>query len=151
MALVAGPQTAEVVQPGEAALDHPALLAQARAVIAAAPGDHGLDPARAKLAAVLVEVISAVGEQSSRKPARSTAATCDRLEAVDQGQKLGDVVAVAAGKRDGQRDSVGVGQQVMLGAGARAVDWRRAGVTPPCKARTWLPSTAAVDQSILPA
>lgn len=98
VAFIAGPQAAEVVQPGEAALDHPALLSEARAVLVAAPGDNGFDPARAKLAAVLVKVIAAVGEQPSRTPAWPAAPAGDGLEAVDQGQKLGDVVAIAAGQ-----------------------------------------------------
>ena len=61
--LVAGAQAAEVVQPGEAALDHPAFLAEAGAVLCLATGDHRLDPARPELAAVLVVVIAAIGEQ----------------------------------------------------------------------------------------
>jgi hypothetical protein len=38
----------------------------------------------------------------------------DRLDAVGERQELGDVVAVAAGQRDGQRDAVRVGQQVVF-------------------------------------
>lgn len=151
MALIAGPQAAEVMQPGEAALDHPALLAEPRAVFALTPSDQRLDPARAELASVLVVVIATVGEQPLGPPTRPAAPAGHRLEAIDQRQKLSHVVAISAGQRDRQRDAAGIGQQMVLGAGARAVDWRGAGGAPPCKARTWLPSIAAVDQSILPA
>src|SRR5688572_1348367 len=60
---VAGAQAPEVVQPGEGALDDPALAAQPGAVLDAAPGDHGLDAALPEQPAVLVEVIAAVGQQ----------------------------------------------------------------------------------------
>lgn len=83
-------------------------------MFAVAPGDQRLDPARAKLAAVLVEVIAAIGEQAVRTSPRPAAPPGYRPEAVDQRQKLGDVVAIAAGQRDRERDAVGVGQQVML-------------------------------------
>jgi hypothetical protein len=46
----------------------------------------------------------------------------DRGNRVQQGQKLGDVVPVAAGERDGERGSVPVDDQVVLGAGEGPVD-----------------------------
>ena len=61
--LVAGAQPFEGVQPGEAALDHPAAAAQPRAVGDAAAGDPRRDAALAELAAVGVVVVAAVGEQ----------------------------------------------------------------------------------------
>ena len=45
IALVADPQPAQVVQPGEGALHDPAFLAEPRAVLGVAPGDHGLHTA----------------------------------------------------------------------------------------------------------
>ncbi len=121
-ALVAGTQTAEIVQPGETALNDPALVAQARSVTVLAACDDRLDTAAAELATVLVMVIAAVGQ----KPLAALAGPADlpthRLYAVDQRQELGDVVAVATGHTDGQRDAVGVGQKMMLGATTRAVD-----------------------------
>ncbi len=49
---------------------------------------------------------------------------------VEQRQELGDVVPVPAGQRDGERGSVAVGEQVVLGTGAGAVDGRGADVIP---------------------
>ncbi len=60
--LVANSQTSEVVQVRKAALDDPALAAQAGAVLCSASGDHGCDPERSQQAAVLVVVIATVGE-----------------------------------------------------------------------------------------
>jgi hypothetical protein len=49
---------------------------------------------------------------------------------VEQGHQLGDIVAVSAGQRDGQRGAVPVSDQVVLAARTRAVDRRRSGVSP---------------------
>ena len=68
-ALVAGAESFEGVQPGEAAFDHPALLAQAGAAGDPAAGDPRGDPALAEPTAVDVVVVAAVGEQLPRPPA----------------------------------------------------------------------------------
>src|SRR4051794_41192092 len=67
-ALVASAESLEGVQPGEAALDHPALLAQPGAVRDAAAGDPRRDAAGAQLAAGDVVGIAAVGEQLTPSP-----------------------------------------------------------------------------------
>jgi hypothetical protein len=120
--LVAGTQPLEGVQPGEAALDHPAVAAQARAVCHAAAGDAWGDAAGAQLASVLLVVVAAVGEQLPQSPAGPAAPAADRRHRLDQRDQLSDVVAVAAGQRDGQRDAAGVADQVMRGAETAAVD-----------------------------
>ncbi len=148
--LVAGAQPLEGVQPGEAALDHPALLAQARAVRDAAAGDPRGDAAGAQLSAVTVVVVAAIGEQLPRSAAGSAAPAPDRRDGIDQRDELGDVVAVAAGEGDGERDAAGVADQVVLGARPPAVDRRRADVVPPLSARMWEPSTAQRSRSSSP-
>src|SRR5687768_13133775 len=83
---------------GEASFDHPALLAQTRAVGDAAAGDPRSDAASAQPAAVDVVVVAAVGEQLPRSTARAPAPAADRWHRLDQRDQLGDVVAVAAGQ-----------------------------------------------------
>ena len=145
-ALVAGPQPAEVVQPGEAALDHPALAAQARAVLAAAAGDHRLDAALPAARGGTCR-----GHSRGRRAAARRAGAAGRpcrapARPVDQRQQLGDVVAVAAGQADRQRDPAGVGQQVVLGARAGTVNRRGPGQGPleerGCGCRRPPPSTS---------
>ena len=97
-AVVADEQSLEVVEPGEGALDDPALAAQPGAVVAAAPRDHRLDAAPAQLAAVLVVVIAAVSEQPLGTLARPTDLATHRPDTVDERQELGNVVAIAAGQ-----------------------------------------------------
>jgi hypothetical protein len=101
-------------------------LPQAGTVGHPAAGDPGGDAAGAELAAVLVVVIATVGEQLPR----SAASAADRRHGVDQGDQLGDVVTVAAGEGDRQRDAAGVADQVVLGAGAAVVDRGGADVIP---------------------
>ncbi len=120
--LVAGAEPFELVQPGEGALDHPAHLAQSGAVGDAASRDQRLDAPLPQQAAVLVEVVAPVGIQAPGLAAGTSPPSADRWEGVEQGQELGDVVAIAAGESDGERGSVAVDDQVVLRAGAGAVD-----------------------------
>ena len=149
-AFVACAQSLEGVQPGEAALDDPALTAQAGAVGDAAAGDPRSDPALSELSAVDVVVVAAVGEQLPRSAAGAAAPSPDRRDAVGQRDELGDVVAVAAGQADRERDAAGIADQVVLGARTAAVDRGRADVVPPLRARTWEPSTTQRSRSSSP-
>jgi hypothetical protein len=65
---------------------------------------------------VFVVVVAAIGEKQVGLLARPSALASDRpgVEIVQQRQELGDVVAVAAGQRDGQRDARGIDEQVVL-------------------------------------
>jgi hypothetical protein len=137
----------------ETALDDPALPAETGAVRGAAAGDHGLDPAGAQQPAVLVVVIAAIGEQQVGLLAGPADLAGDRpgVQIVKQRQQLGNVVAVAAGQRDGQRDAGRVDQQMVLAASAGTINRGRPRQEPPKRARTCDPSTAARDQSIAPA
>ena len=115
-ALVARSQAAEVVQVREAALDDPALAPDARAVARAAAGDPVGDAAGPQDAPVLVVVIAPVGHDEVRLSARPADPPGDRTGAkvIQERHQLGDIVAVAAGQADGQRDPRGIDQQVVL-------------------------------------
>ena len=92
----------------------PTHLAEAGAVFGLAAGDERGDAALAGKPAVLVVVVAAVGEQLPRAAAGTAAPAPDRRDGIDQRDQLGDVVAVAAGQRPGQRCPVRVGQKVVL-------------------------------------
>ena len=68
-AVVADEQPLELVEPGEGALDDPAVAAEAGAVLGLAAGDLGFDAASAELAAVFVVVVAAVGDDPVGPPA----------------------------------------------------------------------------------
>jgi hypothetical protein len=96
--LVADAESLELVEPGEGALDNPPCLAQARAVRGTTTGDLGRDAASPDEAAVLVEVVAAVGEQAPGAMTWSAAQATDVGNRVQEWHELGDVVTVSAGQ-----------------------------------------------------
>ncbi len=116
--LIADAQAAEVVQVGEAALDDPALASEAGAVRGAPAGDQRPDAAPAQETTVLVVVVAAVGQEAVGLAPWPPALAFDRarVQGVQERHELGDVVAVAAGQRDRQRDAGTVDQEVVLRA-----------------------------------
>lgn len=109
-------ELAAVVQPGEGAFDDPAVAAESAAVLGLAAGDDRFDAALPDEAAVFVVVVAAVGEQCLGSVAWPADATADGWHAVEQLDQLGDVVAVAAGERPGERDAAAVYEEVVLAA-----------------------------------
>ena len=148
--LVAGPQACELVGPGEGALDDPPGPAQAGPVGGALAGDLRRDATGAEEATVLVVVVAAVGEQTPWSVTGPAYQAADAGYRVQQGHELGDVVTVSAGQRHRKGRSVPVGDHMVLAAPAAAVDRRRSGVSPPFRARTCEPSTAASSNSSSP-
>ena len=147
-AVGADEESAAVVEPGEGAFDDPAVAAEPGAVLGLAAGDHGLDAALPEQAAVLVVVVAAVGDQRVGSPSRPADAAADRRHPVEQREQLGDVVAVAAGERPGERDPAAVYEEVVLAACPAAVDRARTRFGAPFFACTWLESATARDHSI---
>jgi hypothetical protein len=146
--VVADEQAAVLVEPGEGALDHPAVAAEAGAVCGLAAGDHGLDPTLAEFASVGLRVVAAVGDELVGTAAGAADDPPNRRDGVDERDQLGDVVAVAAGEREGERDAALVDDQVMFGAQPSTVNWARARRPAPFFACTWLESTTARVHSI---
>ena len=60
--------------------------------------------------------MAAVSGQRVGPPAGMADETGDRGDTVEQRQQLGDVMAVAAGQRPGQREAAAVYEEVVLGA-----------------------------------
>jgi hypothetical protein len=104
------------VQVGEAALDHPALAAEPRAVGGPPARDPVSDAAGAQDAPVLVVVVAAIGEDAVRLGARPADLAGDRAggQVVQERHQLGDIVAVAAGERDRQGDPGRIDQEMVL-------------------------------------
>jgi hypothetical protein len=115
-------QAASVMEPGEGALDDPAVAAEPRAMFALTTGDQRLDASLPDEAAVLVVVVAAVGDQRLRPPPRSAGSAADRWHPVEQLEQLGDVVAVAAGECPGKWDPAAVYEQVVLTPRSAAIN-----------------------------
>jgi hypothetical protein len=114
--LPADPQTAEVVQDSEGALGDPSLRAPTRAMLGVAACDQWPDSEFAHQPPVLAVVVSAVREEHAGAPSGPAALAPHRRHGVQQRDELGDVVAVAAGERDSERDPGPAGDQVVPAA-----------------------------------
>jgi len=121
-AVGADEQSAAVVEPGEGALDDPAMAAEPGAMVGLAPSNDRFHAELTDQAAVLVVVVAAVGDQRPWPSTRPTDATTDGRHAVEQLDQLGDVVAVAAGERPGKRDTASVYKEMVLAPASAAID-----------------------------
>ncbi len=113
------------MEPGEGALDDPAVAAETGSVSALSACDHRRDAELGDEATVFVVVVAAVGDEplgSSPRPARTPA---NRRHPLEQVEQLGDVVAVGAGERPGERHAAGVYEEVVLAAAPAAVNRAR--------------------------
>jgi hypothetical protein len=148
---VADEQPLEVVQPGEGALDDPAVAAETGAVLGLAASDHRLHATLADESTVLVVVVAAVGYHAVGTSTRPTRLAGDRRHRPQERDQLGDVVAVATRDRAGKRDPSRIHEEVMLGAVSASINRARARLGAPFFACTWLESATARDHSISPA
>ena len=119
-ALETNTETTEVMQPGMRAFDDPAIFAKAAAMFGTALGDHWLDTAIAQRAPMSLGVVTAIRVDHAAAAMVATQ-SADRRNRVDQRQQLRDVVDVRAGQDRGERRTVGVGDDVVLGTGSRAI------------------------------
>jgi hypothetical protein len=140
-------QAFHAVIPGDSALDHPPDNAQAGAVGFTSAGDPSADSPGTQASAVLVVVVRPVGVDRARAPSGTAAPAMHVGHRVQQRFKLGDVVAVAAGQHNRERDSAAVGQDVVFGARSGAVDRARTAFGPRRAALTCEESTTARSQS----
>ena len=121
-AVGANQQPAAVVQPGEGAFDDPTVTAEPGAVFGLTARDQRFDAAPPDEATVLVMVVAAVGDDGVGATPRPTDASANGRHGVEQHEQLGDVVAVAAGQRPGERQPAAVYEEMLLAAAAAPVD-----------------------------
>lgn len=114
------------MQPGEGALDDPAVTAKAGAVGDATSCDLGSDPALAEQPPVFVVVVATIGTEAIGAPTRASDPAAHRRHPVDERDQLGDVMAVTAGDRPGERDPCCVYEKVMLRAVPGSINRARA-------------------------
>jgi hypothetical protein len=141
--LVADGQPAEAAEPGQGAFDDPAIPSQTLAALNAAPGDAIADPSLAQGTPAARQVIRFVGMELVRTLAGPTPALAHRRHGVDQLLKDAAVVDICRGNPQGERDAIGVGDDVALGPGSAAVGRIGAGLLAPLFAGTDALSTQA--------
>ena len=125
-AVVADEQALALMQPGKGALNDPAVAAETGAVRGFAPCDLGPDPALSQLATLRPVVVRAVSSDPVGSPPRPTDVAANRRHAIDERDQLGDVVAIAARERPGERDPGRVDEEVVLGAVSGSINRARA-------------------------
>jgi hypothetical protein len=103
-------------EPGDRALDDIPEDAQAASVWLASLCNHRADPALPEQAPVRVVVVTVVRQQGVRPPARPADRARNRRDPVEQGQKLGDVVAVSSGQRHRERDALPTDDEIVPAA-----------------------------------
>jgi hypothetical protein len=108
-AFVADAQPSVLVQPRDRPLDDPALAAKPGAVVALWPGDLRLDVTPAQLTASFARVVSAIAVEAARPAPRPATTAAHRGDRVNERDELADVVAVAAGEREGKRRAAATG------------------------------------------
>lgn len=150
-AFVADGEAAEAAEPSQGTLDHPAMPSQALGAVDAAPGDPRLDRASAQYPSALREIVSLVGMELGRSPARPSPTLADRWYGIDHLLEEAAVVDVCRGEPHGKRDALGIGDQVALGACSAAVGRVGTGLLAPLLAGTEALSTQARLQSMAPA
>lgn len=106
-ALETNTEATEVMQPGMRAFNDPAIFTKAAAMFSTALDDHRLD--------------TAIGVDHTRSLEWMASQSANRRDRVDQWQQLRDVVDVCAGQDRGERGAVGIGDDVVLGTGSRAI------------------------------
>lgn len=111
---VTNAQTGELVQPSNAALDHPARLAPAAPVGRAALGQFGADAAFMQGIAMRLRIVSPIALHAFGLVQRVTGLAGQRRDRLEQGQELGDVVAVRLGQQAAQRNALRVDTDVVL-------------------------------------
>jgi hypothetical protein len=147
-AFVANAQAAELIQPTERALDHPAGSAQAAAMWPARARQSSGDAQSAQPLLMRAAAISPISLHDFGPLPWPTGFAAQRGDRQHQGLQLAAVMDVGRGDLGAQRNALGVGAKMMFAARFAAVGriWPR--LKPPKTARTLLESTTARDQSI---
>jgi len=145
---VANPETVELMEPGNRAFDDPASFTQSTAMFGVSTSQLGCHAATAELVAVRLRIVTAIALDEPGPLTWPTGLAADRRNRFHQGQKLGYVVGIRAGKRRGQGNARRIRNDMVLAPRFAPIGRIRPGFCPPSTARTLELSTTARDQSI---
>lgn len=148
VAFVTDAQAAELMQPTQSPLHHPACFAQATAMWGALTCQTIDDPPTLQPAMVSTIAISAISLHQIGSLTRRASFTRDRWNCQQQRFERLTVVHVGGSQLRAQRNALGIGAKMMLAARFAAIRRVWSGLKPPKTARTLLESTTARDQSI---
>ncbi len=112
--LVANAQPSELVQPGHGSLHYPPMDSEATPVLGKSLGQDRLYPQRPQRAPMRFRVISSVSLNLVWSPAWTSSLAPNWRNGLHQGQQLGHIVTIGSRQDGGQRDPLGVGNQVVF-------------------------------------
>jgi hypothetical protein len=121
---------------------------QPAAVFCIAFGQQWFDFSLSELFSMRLRIVATIALDTRRTLSRTTSLSPYRTNAIDQRNQLSDIIPIGARQDDGQRDSLGVGDDMVLTATLPAIRRIRAGFLPPLTALRAALSTIARDQSI---
>lgn len=104
--LVTYAQPPELVQPGDRALDNPASLSQAAAVLSASFGKFSANTLRVQPVAVRLRVVAPITLNALGLVLRPSSSTGHRRNRLHQSFQLCDVVAIGFGEDHAQRNTL---------------------------------------------
>jgi len=149
------PEATKLMQPRIRSFHDPAIDTPSAPMFGVPLGEDGFHAPRDQGFAVTSGMIGPVALDALRTPARSPSLARNRRNGIHQGKQLGHVMAIRAGNGRGQRNTVRIGEDVMLRSVFAAIRRVRASLRPPKHvlslegtARTLELSTTARDQSI---
>ena len=109
---IADSEPPELVEPCEAAFNHPTMAAELLAGLDAAPGDAWLDAAAQAGASAAPVIVGFVGVQLVGSASRPAALAGDGRHSVEQVLERYAVVDVGSGQQKGERDAVPIRDQM---------------------------------------
>lgn len=130
------------------AFNDPAIFTQAAAMFGTVLGDHRFNTVIAQRSWMTLGVLTAVGVNHAQPTQWVPARFVNRRNRTDQRQQLSNVVGIRAGQDRGERGAVGVGDDMVLGTGGRAIGSVWPSFWPGATARIDDESTAAREKSI---
>jgi hypothetical protein len=148
---VADTEATELVQPRQGTLNDPAIDTEAAPVFGPALGQDGFNPTLLQRNAVWLGMVGAITLHTIGPATRSSRLAGDRRDRIDQRQHLRYIVPIRAAKLRGERNTIRIGDDVVLRAVFSTIRGIWPCLRPPKTARIDALSTTARDQSILSA
>ena len=141
-------ETTILVQPRKSTLNNPPVHPETTSILCASLSQKGLNKLSAKLVAMGFAIVSSVSQHRSRTPNRPAYLASYRRNSLDQRQQLCNIVVVRPRQSHSQRNTVGIGHQMVFRAFFAAIRGVWACFRPPKIARTEAESTTAREKSI---
>lgn len=149
--LITNSQSTKLVQPGKGTLNHPTSFAQATAISGSSFSQQCLDVQKSQDNPVWLRIITSITLNNSRSFSRMTLLTSYRRNCLNQWDKLSDIMTVCTSDSCRERNSISIGNYMVLTAVFASVRGIWACFLPPKTARTEAESTTAREKSILSA